>query len=482
MGVAGEARPEPRASVTNRAIRDLSLFFVLLFAVLAVRQTYVQIINASAIAARPTNPRHAMLDAGRGAILATDGTVLAQTVGGRRVYPFGAQLAQQVGYVSPRYGTSGIEGSFDRALTSPDLNGDPLAQLGELAATLRGMPAAAKGADVITTIVPAVQTRLSGLLEQYPRAAGVVLDPRSGAVLALASVPSYDPNDFDAEFAQLSNDPAAPLVDRALDGLYPPGSTFKIFTAAAALDSNTVTMDSHFDDPGYLVIGDYTLHDNESEATGYADLTTAFALSSNVDFGQIALKMGVDTFYDYLQRWGIGAPLDFQLPTQRSRVPPKASIVPGELAQMAFGQGALLTTPLQMALIGATIANAGNEPRPFIVREVRSGGIAASTSPSAMLANPVSADTAANVNKMMVAVVQRGTGTPAQLPHVTVAGKTGTATNPQGRSHAWFVAFAPADHPRVVVAIVVENVGYGATYAAPIAREVLETALESIGI
>jgi peptidoglycan glycosyltransferase len=98
-----------------------------------------------------------------------------------------------------------------------------------------------------------------------------------------------------------------------------------------------------------------------------------------------------------------------------------------------------------------------------------------------VLANPVSADSAANVTKMMVAVVQRGTGTPAQLPHVTVAGKTGTATNPQGRSHAWFVAFAPADHPRVAVAIVVENVGYGATYAAPIAREVLETALESLG-
>jgi penicillin-binding protein A len=457
------------------------MFFVLLFAVLAVRQIYVQIIDASAIAARPTNPRHAILDAGRGAILATDGTVLAQTIERRRVYPLGAELAQQVGYDSPRYGTSGIEGGFDRALASPDLSGDPVAQLRVLAATLRGTPVAANGADVVTTIVPAIQTKLYNLLEQYPRAAGVVLDPRSGAVLALASVPSYDPNDLDAQFSDLSSDPAAPLLDRALDGLYPPGSTFKIFTAAAALDSNTVTMDSHFEDPGYLVIGDFTLHDNESEATGYTDLTTAFALSSNVDFGQIALKMGVDTFYDYLQRWGIGDALDFQLPAQRSRVPPKSSILPGELAQMAFGQGALLLTPLQMALVGAAIASGGSEPRPFIVREVRSGGVAASTSASAILANPVSADTAANVTKMMVAVVQRGTGTPAQLPHVTVAGKTGTATNPQGRSHAWFVAFAPADHPRVAVSIVVENVGYGATYAAPIARDVLESALESIG-
>lgn len=454
---------------------------MLLFAALAVRQMYVQLVAAPQIAARATNPRHALLDAGRGRILATDGTVLAQTIGGKRVYPLGAQVAQPVGYASTRYGTSGIEGAFDRALTSPDFSGDPLAQLGQLAATLHGTAMAAQGADVVTTIVPSVQSKLFQLLSQYSRGAGVVLDPRTGAILALASVPSYDPNDFDAEFSSLRDDPDSPLLDRALDGLYPPGSTFKIFTAAAALDSNTVTMDSEFEDPGYLVIGDFTLHDNESEATGYADLTTAFALSSNVDFAQIALKMGVDTFYEYLDRWGIGDSLDFQLPAARDRVPPKADIVPGELAQMGFGQGALLMTPLQMALLGATIADGGNEPRPYIVREVVSGGVSQSSSGAATLASPVSPDTAAKVTKMMVAVVQRGTGTPTQLPHVTVAGKTGTATNPLGRSHAWFVAFAPAEHPRIALSIVVENVGYGATYAAPIAREVLRAALESVG-
>jgi penicillin-binding protein A len=465
--------------MTNRAIRDLSTFFVLLFLALAIRQIYIQVVAAPQIAQRATNPRHALLDAGRGRILATDGTVLAQTIGGRRVYPLGAELAQTVGYTSARYGTSGIEGSFDRALTSPDLSGDALAQLSQLVTILRGDRSAPRGADIITTIVPSIQTTLYALLSRYPRGAGVVLDPRTGAVLALASVPSYDPNDFDEDFASLSRDPEAPLLDRALDGLYPPGSTFKIFTASAALDSDTVTTDSYFEDPGYLVIGDFTLHDNESEASGYADLTTAFALSSNVDFAQIALKMGVDTFYEYLDRWGIGSSLDFQLPAERDRVPPKSSIVPGELAQMGFGQGALLMTPLQMALLGATIADEGNEPRPYIVREVVSGGVPQSSSGAATLASPVSPETAAKVTKMMIAVVQRGTGTPAQLPHVTVAGKTGTATNPLGRSHAWFVAFAPAQNPRVALSIVVENVGYGATYAAPIAREVIRTALQS---
>jgi peptidoglycan glycosyltransferase len=467
--------------MTNRAIRDLATFFVLLFVALGLRQAYVQVIAAPQIASHPNDPRHALLDAGRGRILATDGTVLAATAEGKRTYPLGAELAQTVGYASARYGASGIEASFDRALESPDVSGDPAAQLREIAATLQGARVAMPGADVVTTIVPAVQATLFEQLSRYPRAAGVVLDPRTGAVLGIASVPSYDPNALDGEFASLSRDPMSPLLNRALDGLYPPGSTFKIFTAAAALDSNTVQMDSRFDDPGYLTIGNFTLHDNESEATGNADLTTAFALSSNVDFAQIALKMGLETFYDYLSRWDIGGSLDFQLPASRDGVPPKTSIVPGELAQMGFGQGALLMTPMQMALIGATIADGGSEPRPYIVRQVVSDGVPSTVSAAGTLATPVSAQTAANVARMMIAVVRRGTGTPAALPNVTVAGKTGTATNPHGGSHAWFVAFAPADDPRVAVSIVVENVGYGATYAAPIAREVLRAALESAG-
>lgn len=467
--------------MTNRAIRSLSTLFLLLFAVLLARQVYVQAVAAASIAARPQNPRHALLDAHRGRILATDGSVLAESSGGARRYPMGAALAQTVGYVSTRYGTSGIEDAFDRALTPPDTAGDPMAQLAAIRAALRGQTVVSPGADVVTTIVPAVQQRLYDLLSKYPRAAGVALDPQTGAVLAIASVPSYDPNDFDANFSALTADPHSPLLNRALDGLYPPGSTFKIFTAAAALDNGTVTMDSHFEDPGYLVIGNFTLHDNESEATGYSDLTTAFALSSNVDFAQIALKLGVDGFYQYLDRWGIGDSLDFQLPARTASVPPKDEIVPGELAQMGFGQGALLMTPLQMALIGATVADGGTEPRPYLVRQVVRNGVAASVYASSALSNPVSAEAAANVTKMMVAVVERGTGTPARLPHVTVAGKTGTATNPLGRSHAWFVAFAPAENPRVAVAVVIENVGYGAVYAAPIARDVLQAALENAG-
>ncbi len=466
--------------MTNRAISRLGTLFALLFLILAGRQTWVMLVAGPSIAAKPYNPRHALLDARRGRILASDGTVLAQTVDGVREYPLGPSLAQTVGYVSTRYGESGIEDAYDRALTPPDTTGDPLAQLDEIVAALRGKRSDAAGADVVTTIVPAIQRTLYTELARHARAAGVALDPRTGAVLAIASVPSFDPNAFDREFPKLQSDPQSPLIDRATDGLYPPGSTFKIFTAGSALESGTVTMHTRFQDPGYVRIGNFTLHDNEGEATGNQDITGAFALSSNVDFAHITLAMGTATFYAYLAKWGIGAPLDFQLPAASGRFPPQDSIVPGELAQMGFGQGALLMSPLQMALIAATVANGGTMPRPYIVRQIVRGGVPASVTPTGSLASPISADTAADVKKMMLAVVQRGTGTAAQIPGVAVAGKTGTATNPHGAAHAWFVCFAPADHPRVVVAVVVENAGYGGTVAAPIARDVLRTALSVV--
>jgi penicillin-binding protein A len=463
--------------VTNRAIGRLWALFVVLFVILALRATWVMLIAGPEIASKPYNPRHALLDARRGRILATDGTVLAQTQGSARVYPFGESLAQTIGYVSARYGTSGIEDAYDRALTPADTTGDPLAQLDEIRNAFAGKSAQSHGADVVTTIVPAIQNTLWSQLSRYSRAAGIVLDPANGAVLAIASVPSYDPEHYDREFPSLVADAQSPLLNRATSGLYPPGSSFKIFVAGAALEAGTVQLDSRFEDPGYLQVGDATFHNNESEATGDQDLTGAFALSSNVDFAQIALKMGTDQFYDALDKWGIGSPLDFQLPAETARIPERSAVVPGELAQMGFGQGALLMTPLQMALIGATIANGGTMPRPYIVRQIVRSGKVASVTPQGTLATPISQQTADEVTKMMIAVVQRGTGTVAQIHGVQVAGKTGTATNPHGASHSWFVSFAPADHPRFVVAIVVENVGYGASYAAPIARDVLETAL-----
>jgi peptidoglycan glycosyltransferase len=295
-------------------------------------------------------------------------------------------------------------------------------------------------------------------------------------VLAIASVPAYDPNTLDARWSALRNDPASPLLDRSTNGLYPPGSTFKIVTVADALDAGVVTPQSTFNDTGGLRIGNFTVRNDEEEVTGLQDLAGAFALSSNVDFARIALEIGVDRWFDYAAKWGLGQPAEFDLPVARDHLPDKASVSDGILAQLGFGQASLLVTPMRMALVGSTIAHDGTTLRPYIVRRIAGRETGIATRPE-QIAAPIAADTAREVRALMIQVVARGTGTAARLSGVTVAGKTGTATNPHGASHAWFVAFAPAEAPRVVVAVVVENVGYGGTYAAPIAREVLRVAL-----
>jgi peptidoglycan glycosyltransferase len=425
------------------------------------------------LAANQYNPRHAQIAVGRGSILASDGTPLAVSRGAKRVYPQGTLVAQAVGYASSRYGTSGLEDAFDRALTAHTDAVDPLTQLRQILAGKQGAP---RGADIVTTLDLTVQKALVAGLSRHARAAGIAIDPRTGAVLALASIPSYDPNQLDARWSELLSDPASPLLDRSTGGLYPPGSTFKIVTAADALDAGVITPQSTFSDYGGLTIGNFTVHNDEEETTGTQDLAGAFALSSNVDFAQIALKIGVDRWFEYAGKWGLGKAVDFDLPVGRDRLPAKKDVYVGILAQLGFGQASLLVTPMRMALIDATIAHDGTTPRPYLVRRIAGAETAMATRPET-LAQPISADTAHEVRDLMVQVVKRGTGTSAQLPGVTVAGKTGTATNPHGRSHAWFVAFAPAEAPRVAVAVIVENVGYGGTYAAPIVREVLRVAL-----
>jgi peptidoglycan glycosyltransferase len=460
----------------NRALARLVRIFVAAYLLLFARQLYVQLVAGPRLSANAHNPRLALLAPYRGAILARDGTPLARSTAHGRVYPLGASLAHVVGYDSARYGAAGLESAYDAELAPRPAGSDVLAQFAALFGA-RATPVALRGASIVTTIDPAVQQTLFSALSKYPRAAGVALDPRTGEVLALASVPSFDPARIDETFATLADDTASPLLDRSLDGLYPPGSTFKIFTAGAALEAGVVTMESTYDDPGFLPVGNFVVHDDEGEASGVQDLTGAFALSSNVDFAQIALALGPDRWFDAAASWKLGEPLGFTLPVERDRLPSRAEMTPGILAQLGFGQADLLVTPMRMATVAATVAAGGTTPRPYLVRALRSGGHDDVVGVSSALAAPLSPAVAADLRTMMVAVVQRGTGTAAALGGVQVAGKTGTATNPEGRSHAWFVAFAPADDPRVAVAIVVENVGYGGSFAAPIARRVIAAAL-----
>lgn len=438
---------------------------------LALRQLQIAVVDGPRLAADPRNPRKADIVRGRGTIFARDGTVLATTRDGRRIYPLGAAAAHVVGYASTRFGTAGLEDAFDRILTARTPSG--------VAEEIRGLGAggsAPRGADLVTTIDPVLQRQLAALLAERARAAGIVLDPRSGEVLAVASQPAFDPNGLAAAWDRLRSDPESPLLDRSTNGLYPPGSTFKIVTAADALDAGTVTLASRFVDTGGLAVGSFTVRNDEGEVTGTQDLAGAFALSSNVDFARIALDLGAERWFAYAGRWGLGDALDFDVPAARDRLPARDEVSPSILAQLGFGQASLLVTPLRMAVVAATIADDGRTPRPYLVRSVAGTEQRLATRPE-QLARPIAPEAAAEVKQLMIAVVTRGTGTGAALPGIAVAGKTGTATNPHGLAHSWFVAFAPAEAPRVAVAVVVENAGYGAAVAAPIVREVLRVAL-----
>jgi peptidoglycan glycosyltransferase len=450
----------------NQAIGRVHFVLACCFVLLIVRQFWYQIGAHGHFSGDRHNPRAILGNLQRAPIFARDGSLLAYTADGARHYPLGSQLAQTVGYASQRYGDSGLEAEYADRLRGVGSAANPFEQLHDI---LTGSTPRSSGAALVTTIDPGLQRMLFDELSPYGRAAGIVLDPRTGEILAIVSIPSFDPNDIDHELVRLHDDTSAPFLNRVLNGLYPPGSTVKIFTAAAALQAGTVTMQSTFNDPGFLHIGNAVIHDNEGESTGARDLTGAFALSSNVDFANIALSLGRERWFRAVGDWKLGQEIPLDLPVARDRVPAPEEVTPSVLAQLGFGQADLLLTPLRVALLAATIADDGSTPRPILVHGTGAGAL--------VLANPISPDVADEVRTLMRAVVIRGTGTAAALPNVQVAGKTGTATNSSGRAHAWFVAYAPADQPRVVVAVIVENGGYGGTVAAPIVRRLITSAL-----
>ena len=440
---------------------------------LALRQLEFAFIEAPKLAADTHNPRHASGIGERGSILASDGTPLALSRNGKRVYPLGETTAHVVGYASVRYGTAGLEDSFDRVLAARVTSSDPFEELKSLLAGGRATP---RGADIVTTIDLTVQRALVRQLSSRNRAAGIAIDPRTGAVLALAATPGFDPNSLDARWTTLIRDPASPLLDRSTSGLYPPGSTFKVVTAADALDAGVITPASVFIDNGGLTVGGFTIRNDEGEVTGRQDLAGAFALSSNVDFAQIALTLGVDRWFDYAARWGFGNSLDFDVPTARDIVPKKARCEPLDPRSARLWPS---IAPRYAAAHGTRNGD-HRRRRPHAAsvsrtqyRRHRNAHVDAkrATGRADYGRNGASSPRSHDCHG------RAGHGHDRSTSGVVVAGKTGTATNPHGAAHSWFVAFAPAASPRVAVAIVVENAGYGAAIAAPIAREILRVAL-----
>jgi penicillin-binding protein A len=328
----------------------------------------------------------------------------------------------------------------------------------------------------------------------------VALDPRTGAVLVMASSPSYNPNLVEGRFAEIARrarnvncSPGAPLINRATAGLYTPGSTFKVITSAAALDTGTYTPDSSFNDPGYCIeygkkVSNFA-DQSGPEVFGRVDFSTALQHSINAVFCEIGKKVGPLTILDYAKRFGFYD--DPPLETPSSERSPSGLYSRGKLfrphdpnqvdpGRLAFGQERMQVTPLQMAMVTAGIANDGVVMEPYVVQKITApGGSTVYRHTPKVHSRPISKQTADELTTMMESVVTGGTGTAAQIPGVAVAGKTGTAeTGATGVNTTSFIAFAPADAPRVAIAVFLENQhGVGGHTAAPIAKTVMETLL-----
>ena len=463
---------------------------------------YWQLWAESSLAARRDNAHQVIqqLSIKRGLILAADGTKLAtnragKTADGRRVYerryPTRKMFAHIVGYSSATDGRAGVERSANDYLVGAhtDLGGALESELHSLAG------GAVVGDDVQLSLIPAAQrTAMSALAASGKPGAVFALEPRTGRVLVSASWPSFDPNR-----AVQGSLPAtgSALVNRATQGLYPPGSSIKPVIAALALESGRYDTDSELNDPGYFVeYGRKITNDSGERFSGTFDLAFALTHSINTVFARLGYELCrgqsrcpvLTGALKNLGMYGI-PPLDY--PTDQlgasgtvrsgtsTLLSPNAAIDP---ARTAIGQANLVVTPMQMAIVAATFANGGVVMKPTLVDRVRSpGGELRYQRRSTPLNRAFSERTASVVTEMMKHVVETGTGTAAQIPGVQIAGKTGTAqTGRAGQLDAWFIAFAPADNPQVAVAVVVERTSqYGGQAAAPIARDVMQAVLNA---
>ncbi len=457
---------------------------VVLFALLIGWTSRWTVFEASSLNNDPLNKRvlFAELRIKRGRIIADDGTVLARSVpapGGTwtRRYPTGSLFAQPVGYLIAAEGrAAGLERSRADALRGLQTG------LGSIFGQLTPQRV---GDDVYTTLDPKAQ---QVALQQLAGRAGsvVALDPRTGAVKVMVAIPGYDDNHPDATGPNIST------YNRSTQAGYPPGSTFKVVTATAAIDSGQYTPSSTVNGNSPVTISGVPLSNDYNQSFGSIDLTTALTYSVNTVWAQVAEHLGRATMTEYMKRFGFyrKPPLDYppdELNASRPFSPTGRPYPPGspneDIGRIGIGQGGLEVTPLQMAMVAAAVANHGTLMAPRLTaRIVDQDGRTVETINPTVMSQVMKPSTAAAVTQMMTKVVEEGTGQAVQLTGVSVAGKTGTASVGVAGANItqpWFIAFAPVDHPRVAIAVTVERTqgGFGGTVAAPIAKAVIQTLL-----
>jgi penicillin-binding protein A len=482
----------------NVGIRRVGGAIVVLILLLVAQLTYLQVIDADNLKNDPRNVRSALRDANRprGPIVTADGVVLARS---RRVddgtefkyqreYPEGPLFSQVVGYQSFVVGNTGVEKTYNDVLVGRD---------SEL--QIQSIPDLVGGKEAVGKVVLSLRADVQRAAQQglgFQRGSVVALDVPTGKILAMYSNPSYDPQPLtshnvklaQAYYKLLTANPDKPDLPRAYRERYPPGSTFKTVTTSVALDEGVATPQTEFPQLSSLDLPqtDANIANFGNETCG-GTLEESFVESCNTTFAALGLQLG-NQFPPGMNRFGIGdvPPLDIAPGAVASVGPPPDSFQDNQpqFALAGIGQGPVATTPLQMALVAEGIANGGVVMQPHVGAEIRdANGDLVRRIDDQQWRQGTTPQTAGAVSSMMQEVVQRGTGTAAALPGVAVAGKTGTAQVEGGSPHAWFIAFAPAEAPRVAVAVIVEHGGSfgseatGGRVAAPIAAQVLRVAL-----
>ena len=482
-----------RVSLGKRLSHSM-LFCSALFALLVANLTMIMVVQADYYQGMPGNNHSLAKEARteRGTISTYDGVVLAQSVPTEdgtfeRVYPAGDLASQVVGYSSARFGTSGIEQAYNDTLKGKE----NFASWTDVLNSFAGIGGV--GNDVALTLNSKIQQAAQDALSGETGAC-VVMDPDTGAILAMASSPTYDAADFETVIEQANADSSdTRLINRAIHALYSPGSTFKIVSLATALEDGVADENTVYDAPGSMEIGNADVVNFDGNSYGRLTLAQATELSANTAFGQLGVEMGADALVAGAEDFGFNKDIEFALTLYTSLMPDPDDMTEWETAWAASGENVgenktashpspngPQATVLEMALVGSAIANDGTIMQPYIVDGVyNANGERSFTAQPTKLMQAVSETTAGRVRDVLVGVVNNGTGTDAAIDGVQVAGKTGTAEKVDGND-SWFVGMAPADDPRVVVALIIEDGEEGV--GAQKAQNVLKTALEVQGL
>ena len=464
----------------------------ILFALLIAHLTYLMVVEAPDIQ-NMSNNNHTIAKQEknqRGSISTSDGVVLAKSVLEegtdvyKREYPAGSLATDVVGYASTQYGTSGIESTYNAQLEGSE-------SYSSWSDVLAGMSGAGvKGNDITLTLNSTIQEAANNALSGY-KGACVVINPKTGAILAVATSPTYDASNIDDILSGntgTTDVPDGALLNRATNTLYAPGSTFKIVTLSTALQNNIASETSTYSSPGSIEIGGGQVYNFDHNNYGTLTLERATALSSNTVFAQVGEQIGADLLVSSSKNFGFNRELDFDLPLYTSLMPDANEMTQWETAWAADGQpvgehtspAGPQATVLQMAMVGCAIANNGVIEKPYLVDSIyNSEGVKSYTASAQTYLSPISSDTAQRVRKVLETVVQSGTGTAAQISGVSIAGKTGTAETGKTKDNSWFVGMGPSDDSDVVIAMVLEEADEGT--ATTKSHDVLQTALQVEG-